>query len=260
LPSIAIAIPAYNEADSISEFLLEIDEALQGRTSSVTMVVVDDGSTDGTGDVARSAAKKASSEIVVVRLDPNRGHGPAVLEGYRRGLATGAELILQVDGDGQFLGSDVRRLMVLLDDGAQAVCGVRRFRYDPWFRLLMSRWLRSYLTLGFGVSTRDANCPLRGYRAASLDELLRWVPDEARVPNLYLSILASRHGVTMVEVDVNHRVRRGASAIGSTWSGSRSMAVVRRLLSFSVAAFRESLAFRHMANSGRPPLVNARER
>ena len=258
LPSVAIAIPAYNEADSIAEFLLEIDEALRGRTSGLTLVVVDDQSTDGTSEAVAGVAEKLAGDVVVVRNEVNQGHGPTVLEAYRRALDTGADLILQVDGDGQFLGSDLRRLMVLLEDGAHAVCGVRRFRYDPWFRMAMTRLVRIYLSFGFGVPTRDANCPLRGYRSASLDELLRWVPDRALVPNLYLTILSPRHGVTMVEVDVNHRVRRGDSTTGSTWAGATRTTIARRLLAFSARALRESLEFRRIANSGRPPVVSAR--
>lgn len=258
LPSVAIAIPAYNEADSIGEFLLEIDEALRGRTSALTLVVVDDQSTDGTGEAAAAIAEKVAGSVVIVRHDENEGHGPTVLEAYRKALDSGADLILQVDGDGQFLGSDLRRLMLLLEDGAQAVCGVRRFRYDPWFRMAMTRLVRTYLSIGFGIPTRDANCPLRGYRSASLDEMLRWVPDRALVPNLYLTILSARHGVTMVEVDVNHRVRRGVSQTGSSWSDTKRMTIAKKLLTFSFRALRESIGFRRIANSGRPPVVNAR--
>ena len=190
-------------------------------------------------------------------MDVNRGHGPTLLEAYRQALDVNANLVIQVDGDGQFLGSDLRRVVVLLEDGADAVCGVRRFRYDPWFRMVMTRVVRSYVGISFGVPTRDANCPLRGYRSSLLDELLRWVPDEALVPNLYLTILAARHGVTMVEVDVNHRVRRGGNAVGTMWSDRRSV-IPKKLLAFSARALRESRTFHRIADSGRPPIVSAR--
>jgi dolichol-phosphate mannosyltransferase len=259
MPTVAIAIPAHNEAEAIGEFLVEIDAALRGKTSGVTFVIVDDTSTDGTDEAVQKVASRLDADVVIARNEVNLGHGPSVLEAYRRALDTGAEMILQVDGDGQFLGGDLRRIAILLDDGADAVCGVRRFRYDPWFRMMMTRGVRFYLGAGFGVPTRDANCPLRGYRASVLDELLHWVPDGALIPNLYLTILAARRGLTVVEVDVNHRVRRGSSAVGTMWQGGGAR-VVKTLVRFSVRAFRESLGFHREVNSGRPPAVSAARR
>lgn len=259
-PSVAVAIPAHNEAEAIGEFIAEIDAALAPRVSALTFVVADDASTDGTADAVAAVGETIDSKVVLLRSEVNRGHGPTVLEAYRGALDTGAELILQVDGDGQFLGSDLRRIMVLLEDGAPTVCGVRRFRYDPWVRMLMTRLVRTYVGMGFGVPTRDANCPLRGYRAALLDDLLGWVPDGALVPNLYLTILAARHGVTMVEVDVNHRVRRGKSAVGTMWTGRSRADFMTRLATFSGRALLESRHFHKYVNSGRRPPVSAARR
>jgi dolichol-phosphate mannosyltransferase len=257
-PTVAVAIPAYNEAEALGEFLAEIDGALRPSTSALTLVVVDDCSTDDTPTVVEKANHELACEVLLVQNESNAGHGPTVLEAYRRALDTGASLVLQVDGDGQFLGSDLRRIMVLLEDGADIVGGVRRFRYDPWFRMVMTRLVRRYLSLGFGVPTRDANCPLRGYRAELLDEMLQWVPDRALIPNLYLTILASRRGHTFVEVDVSHRVRRGSTKTGTMWTKSRQPIIPTRLLAFSGRALVESIRFHRYANSGRRPEVSAR--
>lgn len=256
--SVAIAIPAYNEAEGIAEFLLEIDQALIGHCDDVTIVVVDDCSSDHTVAVLEQVRTQLSAGLVVESTGTNCGHGPAALVAYRRALDTGASYIVGVDGDGQFLGSDIRRVLVLLEDGGDGVCGVRRFRYDPWFRMLMTRVLRIYIARVFGVPTRDANCPLRGYRASLLDELLRWIPDRSMIPNVHLAILAARRGATLVEVDVNHRVRRGASATGTMFTSKGTVGVMKRLGVFSWQAIRESWRFRHDLNSGRRPMHDAR--
>lgn len=253
VPSVAVAIPAFNESEGIGEFLCEIDEALARRVSRLDLIVIDDHSTDGTADVVRSAMPKVRANIELVEQDRNRGHGLTVLEGYRLAMLTRADFILQVDGDGQFLGSDLRRLVVLLEDGAEAVCGVRRFRQDPWFRMLMTRFVRIFVGAGFQVPTRDANCPLRGYQRETLSSLLSAVPPETSIPNLFLTILAARRGVTMVEVDVTHRVRRGRQAGGTTWGGSRFSPVPWRLVRFSGRAMREALAFRKALEDGSLP-------
>jgi glycosyltransferase involved in cell wall biosynthesis len=254
---VAVAIPAYNEREGIVEFLLEIDAALSPVVRELVLVVIDDVSTDDTLEVVRSVGPNLQSELLVSQMPKNSGHGPAVLEAYRRALDTGADYVIGVDGDGQFLGSDLRRVFVLLEDGGDGVCGVRRFRYDPWFRMVMTRVLRVYISSMFGVPTRDANCPLRGYRSKLLDDLLRRVPDGSLVPNVHLAILAARHGATLVEVDVNHRVRRGTSSAGTMFSSSARWGMAKRLVEFSWKAFRESVRFRRDLNSGRPPQVSA---
>lgn len=257
-PTVAVAIPAYNESEGIGEFLAEIDSALSPVAGSLILVLIDDASTDGTLAAAEAVRSKLTGDLVTGSMEHNSGHGPACLEAYRVALDTGADYVLGVDGDGQFLGADLRRLFVLLEDGGDGVCGVRRFRYDPWFRMAMTRLLRVYISGFFGVPTRDANCPLRGYRAELLDELLRWLPDGVLIPNVHLAILAARRGATLVEVDVNHRVRRGVSTTGTMFSSSQRWGTMKRLLSFSVRAFRESLRFHHDLNSGRPPSISAR--
>jgi glycosyltransferase involved in cell wall biosynthesis len=243
-PSVAVAIPAYNEADGIAGFLDEIDRALTPHVSSLRIVVVDDASTDRTREALEEARPllQGSLEVIVNRV--NRGHGPSVGTAYKRALEHDPDFVLQVDGDGQFHGSDLRRVLVLLLDEAHAVSGVRRFRQDPWFRMVMTRLVRSYVHIGFGVSARDPNCPLRGYEAPLLRELLAVLPDDCLVPNLFLTVIASRRGVALLEVDVSHRVRRGVSPDGTTWMRGPRSPIPWRLVRFSLAALRESRSFR----------------
>ncbi len=244
-PSVAVAIPAYNEAEGLPGFVQEIDRALSPLVSSLRIIVVDDASNDATGSAVEAVRSSLTGELEVIVNETNAGHGPSVITGYRRALATSPDFVLQVDGDGQFHGSDLRRLVVLLIDEAHAVSGVRRFRQDPWFRMTMTRLLRSYVRWRFGVAARDPNCPLRGYEAGLLSVLLPALPEACLVPNLYLTIVAARRGVALLEVDVSHRVRRGASAEGSSWGRGGFSPIPWRLVRFSLAALRESDEFRH---------------
>lgn len=255
-PSVAVAVPAYNEADGIAEFLREIDAVLLPHVSELTLVVVDDASTDGTAALLEGLRPELRCSLELLVNQVNRGHGPSLLRAYRRALETGAEFVLAVDGDGQFHGLDLRRVLVLLADEAHAVCGVRRFRQDPWFRMVMTRLLRSYVRWGFGVGARDPNCPLRGYQSGLLRRLLGYIPDDCLIPNLYLTVVASRIQLALLEVDVSHRVRRGVSAAGTTWSGGPRSVVPWHLVRFSFAALRESRRFRsHLVTP--PPVVES---
>jgi dolichol-phosphate mannosyltransferase len=243
-PVVAVAIPAYNEADGIGGFLEEIDRALAPLAESVHLVVVDDASTDDTVEVLESTRSKLSAELHVVASAQNRGHGPSLVEAYRQALDLNPDYVLQVDGDGQFHGGDLRRVLVLLMDESHAVSGVRRFRQDPWFRMIMTRLVRGYVHQSFNVLARDPNCPLRGYDADVLRTLLPILPPDAYIPNLYLTVLASRRGLALLEVDVSHRVRRGRSAEGSGLGRSKRVPIPWRLVRFSLGALRESRAFR----------------
>jgi glycosyltransferase involved in cell wall biosynthesis len=240
---VAVAIPAFNESDGLAGFLLEIDRALAPLVDELRVIVVDDASTDGTREAVLGVASRLSCSLETITNSGNRGHGPSLMTAYRHALQARPDFVLQVDGDGQFHGSDLRRVLVLLIDDAHAVCGVRRFRQDPWFRMRMTAVLRSYLGAAFAVRARDANCPLRGYDAELLERLLGALPDECLIPNLYLTILAARGGYPLLEVDVSHRVRRGASVVGTTWGRGLSP-IPWMLLRFSAQALRESLAFR----------------
>ncbi len=251
-PTVAVAIPAYNEAEGIGGFLREIDHALAPHSASLRLIVVDDHSSDGTGDVVLAAAAVLAAELELVRNPQNLGHGPSLLIAYGQALANQPDFVLQVDGDGQFHGSDLRRALVLLIDQAHAVSGVRRFRQDPWFRMVMTRLLRAYVHASFGVAARDPNCPLRGYEGSLLEDLLARLPDPCLIPNLYLTVIAARRGVALVEVDVTHRVRRGAAAKGTTWGHGAWSPVPWRLVRFSLAALRESLRLRGQIAASAP--------
>jgi glycosyltransferase involved in cell wall biosynthesis len=243
-PSVAVAIPAYNEAEGIAGFVQEIDRALTPHVRALHIIVVDDASTDGSRELLEGLGPQLEAALEVHTNPANLGHGPSVLAAYRRALDHHPDYVLQVDGDGQFLGSDLRRLLVLLLDEAHAVSGVRRFRQDPWFRMAMTRLLRVYVRLSFGVGARDPNCPLRGYEAELLRDLLAALPEECLIPNLYLTVVAARRGLALLEVDVSHRVRRGSSLLGSTWGRSVASPIPLRLVRFSLAALRESRCFR----------------
>lgn len=243
-PSVAVAIPAFNEADGIGGFLREIDRALAPHVGTLRLIVVDDASSDDTRSVLEALGPELQGSLEVITNTENWGHGPSLMAAYRRAVAAQPDFVLQVDGDGQFHGSDLRRVLVLLVDDAHAVSGVRRFRQDPWFRMTMTRLVRVYVAWGFAVHARDPNCPLRGYEARLLSQLLESLPEDCLVPNLYLTILAARGGQALLEVDVSHRVRRGGSAQGTTWSGTRWSPIPWRLVRFSFSALRDSAKFR----------------
>lgn len=243
--SLAFAIPAYNEADGIGGFIEELDVWFRDWEGAVTFVLVDDRSTDGTPEVVERLAPTLAAEACIVRSPQNAGHGKALLRAYREAVGTGAQVVVQVDGDGQFDARDVRRVVDdLCRSGADAAIARRRARVDPWFRRALTRCLRSFLQWRSGLRVGDPNCPLRAYRSNVLATLLGHVPPDAMVPNVYLSALGDVARIVTTELVVEHRERRGECAQGTMWGDRRRRLVVpKRLVVFTWRAFCECRSF-----------------
>lgn len=248
----ALAIPAYNEEDGIAEFLTEIDSCFGQDAEAVSYVIVDDCSTDRTREVLDQLGTCLRGTLLVFGAESNRGHGPTTLDAYRRALDRKPEVVIQVDGDGQFEGTDVVRIGWSALSENRIVIGTRAMRVDPWFRRLLTRGLRGYLRMIFGVRSPDPNCPLRAFPAGMLAELIASVPEGALVPNIYLTVLC--HSTRSVRYEsIEHRARRGTDPEGTSWRGDRHRVVPVRLLRFSARALAETVRFRRGSKSWRTP-------
>lgn len=133
---IAAVVPAYNEAPRVGAVVLRVRELLP-------VIVVDDGSTDRTADVAR----EAGAEVVEQR--PNQGKGAALRSGFRQALAIGADAIVTLDADGQHDPADIPRLLAAAaaTPAPDLVVGRRSFRSMPPIRRLsndLGRWAFSW--------------------------------------------------------------------------------------------------------------------
>lgn len=251
IASVALAIPAYNEADGIAGFLRELDSALAAEVAEHTFVVVDDTSKDNTIEVVKALDSELSGTVIVDPNTVNLGHGPTVLKAYRLAIGTGAEWVLQVDGDGQFEGEDIARLFAEARAGNDIVTGARMTRFDPWYRKVVTRTLPLALNVAFGVKRGDVNCPFRLYRSPVLEKILDEVPDDSLTPHVLMTVLEDRSGAPHVEIAVKHRPRRGDSEVGTTWREGKNLGkdlvIPKKLLMFlgkaggQLAQFRGSL-------------------
>ena len=104
MPTLAVYLPAFNEADTIGALLDAIPSDIPGITTLKT-IVVNDGSTDGTAEVARAHGAH------VVRSERNRGTGRAFVTGVQASLDEGADIIVSMDADGQFAPADIAKLV-----------------------------------------------------------------------------------------------------------------------------------------------------
>lgn len=243
--AVAVVMPAYNERDGIIEFIDEIAEEIIEDCSELTVVVVDDASPDGTADAVEAHSPDVEFTLRCVRRQQNGGHGPTSLAAYRAGIESGADVILHTDGDGQYSGRDVARVLDPVATGAADwATGVRVTRADPWFRILIAQLLRVYVYVLTGVRLRDVNTPLRAYRRDVIEARLALVPETSAVPSIYLSVLDGRAGRYTRRNDtvlVTSMHRRGANTVGSMWGGgTKKLLPSRALVKFVGRCVRET--------------------
>lgn len=199
-PMVAIVVPCFNEATSIAAVVSDFRAALP----TARIVVVDNASSDRTGEIARAAGAE------VVR-ETRRGKGFALLTGLRR--AAPADIFVMVDGDGTYAAEDVPRLLARIQDGADMVIGTRLQKaHDDAFPVGHSWGNRLFIVvvrLLFGIRTCDL---FSGYRALS-NRLLQQSPLIARGFEIEaeLSIQAFANGFRVDEVPVIYRPRTGDS-------------------------------------------------
>lgn len=210
-PQVSVVIPAFNEAAGIAGVIREWADEIARRGVTYEIRVYDDGSRDATGDEIRRAARE--NPRVLDAHQPNRGHGPTVLRGYREAAA---EWVLLVDGDGE---ADPAAFPALWQQrhAAELVIGCRISRPQSPVRALVSSVARWSTHLLFASRVHDVNSPCRLMRTESLRELLGAVPAGAFAPNILVTGLAARAGLRVVEVPVPFRPRRWGRTSLVSW-------------------------------------------
>lgn len=233
---LAIVMPAYNEAEGIRGFIDEIRDHVAPLAGRVSFHVADDRSTDDTAH-----AFDGVSDVDLQTQPENRGHGPTALAAYRLGLAAEPDLLIHVDGDGQFLGTDFARLISAMEStSADIMHGVRDGRTDPWYRKVLTACVGLLIAAASGRRIPDVNTPLRAYRPTAVRTLVDALPANASVPHVHFSLAEARAGFTVRYLRVASIPRRGESQSGTMWGRAAGVRLPpKRLRQFAVAALKE---------------------
>jgi glycosyltransferase involved in cell wall biosynthesis len=206
-PGVSVVIPVYNEVENLTAVLDELALALAPLQRTLEVIVVDDGSRDGTGELLRRlTAERPYLRAIFFRR--NFGQTAAFDAGFR---SASGDVVVTIDGDLQNDPLDIPAMIAKLEEGYDVVAGWRRRRKDAaLFRKIPSRMANWLIRVATGTRIHDLGCSLRVYRREITEEL-RLFGEMHR----FISVLADNMGARIAEVEVNHRARRaGVSKYG----------------------------------------------
>ena len=222
-PDISAIVPAFDELENLPTLLAELRTALEATGKRYEIVMVDDGSRDGSPDWLVAEGKR-DPRLVPVLLERNVGQSGALAAVLSR--ARGA-IVVTLDADLQNDQADLPRLLVALES-ADVVSGVRQRRQDSRIRLLSSRIANATRRAVLGDPVTDIGCSFKAYRREALEGLPLFTGAHRFLPALYVF-----RGARYAEVSLSHRPRRhGHSKYGlqnRLWRGLYDLVGVRWL-------------------------------
>ena len=201
-PDLSVVVPVYNEGQGITDVVASWTAVLNRLGIDYEFLLYDDGSTDETG--ARLDAIAAGDSRVRVAHQTNRGHGCTVLRGYREARGIWA---FQTDSDDE-IPAEAFESVWLVREGHDAVFGIRTGRSSALGRRLLTFAAARTVRLLFGRGPWDVNVPFRLIRRDALARLIPHIADDTFAPNVILSGLVARGGLSFVEVPVPAVERR----------------------------------------------------
>jgi glycosyltransferase involved in cell wall biosynthesis len=226
---LSVVVPIYNEEEAVAELVRRTTGVLRAVGMASELVLVDDGSTDASVERIR-ALMPDHPEVRLIRLRKNGGQTVAMGVGFQ---AARGRVVVSMDGDLQNDPDDIPRLVAMIDEGYDVVCGWRKNRHDKlWTRKVPSRvanWLIARLT---GIPVHDNGCSLKAYRKTVLERVRLYAEQHRFIP-----ARAGMVGARIGEIVVTHHPRvYGHSKYGLSriWKVFLDLFVIKMLTGFSI--------------------------
>jgi dolichol-phosphate mannosyltransferase len=204
-----VIIPTYNERENLPSIVRRVHESCPG----VHVLVVDDGSPDGTGDLADELALADPDRVHVMHRTTKDGLGAAYLAGFAWGLGRQYSVLVEMDADGSHAPEQLHRLLEALDRGADVAIGSRyvpggEVRNWPRRREMLSKTANWYARLLLGVDVHDITAGYRAYRREVLEKIdLSAVDSKGYGFQVDLTWRSINNGFTVAEVPITFAER-----------------------------------------------------
>jgi len=241
---LSLVIPVFNEEESLAELLRRTAAMAGGLGRSWELILINDGSSDGSLAILEEAAA-VDPHLVVIDFNRNYGQHAAVFAGFE---AARGEVIVTLDADLQNPPEEVPKLVAEMDKGYDVVGSVRQKRQDSLFRRLASRWINRLTARTTGVQLSDYGCMLRAYRRSVVESVC-----QSGEISTFIPVLADMFAGRVTEVPVAHAPRAHGESKYSLWKlirlqfdlmtsftllplrGTMALGVIMALLAFLVA-------------------------
>jgi len=207
-PDLSVVIPVFNERENLPELMERCLKACRGTKRPFEIVLIDDGSRDGSSDWICDASGE-HPEVVGVILNRNYGQHSALFAGLEH---CKGEFVITLDADLQNPPEEIPNLLKELDAGADVVGTIRQDRQDTFFRRSASAAVNRIVRKTTGVMMHDYGCMLRGYRRPVIDAML-----QCHERSTFIPILANSFAGRTAEIPVRHAKREKGESKYSLW-------------------------------------------
>jgi glycosyltransferase involved in cell wall biosynthesis len=204
--SISAFFPAYNDVESIGKIIHTMAWLLPKVAHEYEIVVVDDGSSDGTGELLDALVREYPF-LKVIHHGVNRGYGAALITGFAN---CSKNLIFYTDGDGQYDVEELPLLLAAFNDGVDIVNGFKISRADPKHRIVLGRAYQIAMRWLFRLDVRDVDCDFRLFRRRIFDRVQ--LTCDSGVICVEMMKKFQENGCRMAEVPVHHYRRYSGSS------------------------------------------------
>jgi len=197
-PGLSIFFPAYNDSGTIASMVIRAVQAASALTPDYEVIIVNDGSTDATAQIADELARTYPN-VRVVHHAKNCGYGGALQTGFRSATK---DLIFYTDGDAQYDPGELSELWSRMTPDADLVNGYKISRSDPLHRIVLGRIYHHVVRAMFGLTVRDVDCDFRLMRRSIFERIQL----EKTSGVICLEMMKKIHdaGFRIVEVPVHH--------------------------------------------------------
>jgi len=196
--SLSVFFPAYNDSGTIASLVITALQSASKLTPHHEVIVVNDGSADGTAAILEELAR-VYPQLRIVTHQVNLGYGAALRSGF---AAASKEIVFYTDGDAQYDPSEMALLWQEMMPGVDLVNGYKISRADPWHRIFIGRMYHHIVKLMFSLSVRDVDCDFRMMRRSVFDRVR--LEKSSGVICLEMMKKIQDAGFNIVEVPVHH--------------------------------------------------------
>jgi len=196
---LSVFFPAYNDGGTIASMVIAAVKAASNVTPDFEVIIVNDGSADGTAQIADELARTYHPHVRVIHHQRNRGYGGALQTGFRSATK---ELIFYTDGDAQYDPAELAALWARMTPDADLVNGYKISRSDPVHRIIIGRLYHHFVSRLFGLKVRDVDCDFRLMRRSIFERIN--LEKTSGVICLEMMKKITDAGFRIVEVPVHH--------------------------------------------------------